>query len=160
MSTCIHELGRTSQSGTFQPAIQHSLASKSAMSDMDERAVWVAAIRWAMPLFECLQDYELNWDGEGAAIPTGNTSIFALSLLTFLRVYHRATEPDIAPIRDGGISLEWQHGDRCFEIEAGPGEKAQFLYRSPDAESRRFGPVLTDEGLTPNFMLAARMMFS
>ncbi len=81
--------------------------------------------------FAAIRELPVNWDGDGANRPAPSIVDSTRALLSSLSTL--VTKPAIHPTRSGGIQLEWENGDRYFEIEVLSPALASYFFRD-DAE--------------------------
>src|SRR5687768_16640191 len=67
--------------------------------------------------FQALLGLSKNWDGDGASAPDPKFVEAAKTLLRALIAERVFSKPHIYPTRSGGVQLEWERGERYFEIE-------------------------------------------
>jgi hypothetical protein len=67
--------------------------------------------------FQALAALADNWDGDGASALDPKLVEAARKLLRALVAEQIFSKPHIYPTRSGGVQLEWERGERYFEIE-------------------------------------------
>lgn len=91
------------------PLLRHIVGDSSAPSSGDPWQRTEARIAW----LHTLRD---DWDGEGAAAPTGDLINRAASLLAAVQSHGIAPPTTIAAGHDGAIVIEWHGEPYYFEI--------------------------------------------
>lgn len=76
-----------------------------------------------------LKDLPHDWNGPRSTIPTIaaiHVAMWYIQRAAELELFDLGA-PFISPMYDGGVQLEWDHGQRQLEIELDPAGDAQFL---------------------------------
>jgi len=86
-----------------------------------------------------------NWDGYGAAPPSGNVIDLAQAFTSFLEAAfaRSAAVLHVSPTRVGGILIEWEDSTRQHEVEINPDQGISFLHlqkSTGEITTRLFSP--------------------
>jgi hypothetical protein len=102
--------------------------SATVLSEWESEAVRAAL---------ALKDLPDDWEASGSPKPTItaiNGAIACIGSVAGLG-FEALTAPFVAPMPDGGVQLEWDHGDRHLEIEVLPdGRTAYVMMRGAGSE--------------------------
>lgn len=88
-----------------------------------------------------------GWDSYGAPQPDINKLKAARDLLLCLCKDTNLPKPYVNPTPSGGVQLEWEAGERYFELEIVAERAAIYLYCDDDAHVEETGDVFEEESL-------------
>ncbi len=89
----------------------------------------VPAPKWLDDTFERvnrLTTLQEDWDGYGASRVSGNAAINAIRFLVKI-AYPKLAPPEVVPVADGGLQVEWHRDGLDFEVMFEPDAPASAL---------------------------------
>lgn len=120
---------------------------------------------WHEVALEELADLEylpLNWDGEQSQRPPRETIFSVISFIEFLKVFEKKQgnplpELTVAPIRTGGILLEWNTTDFRLDVEFYGAHEAQFAFLNRKRDLHQVkGKLIRGQRLPDEFLECLR----
>ncbi len=132
------------------PAAEMQHASSSSAITQDQVSRFLAIIKphlsWAQEQVAPLSTYGKNWDGYNADPVHARALVISILLLASMKSTFDIGAPCVNPVRDGGVSLEWEKDNKYLEIECCPPNPfsqqhiANYLFDSHEGEIKS-GPI-------------------
>lgn len=95
---------------------------------------------------DALSELTSDWDGEQAR-PIDPLALRTASMLARHLMHQRLPEPEIFPVSDGGVQLEWRAGPIELEMDIEPGGVVVFVCDDEQAGQRLDGELPADAAL-------------
>ncbi|MBX9772378.1 MAG: hypothetical protein K2X29_13460 [Candidatus Obscuribacterales bacterium] len=94
-----------------------------------------------------------NWDDEGAAKPMTAILASANGLISYIEKSKFASvdEPTIAPTRNGGVLLEWNHEQFRLDIELASAKEAKFACLDRSTRKQCKGTLFLGQSVSDEF---------
>ncbi len=112
---------------------KHNLKVEAVIDMHDLSAPWLPT---ALAALGVIAKLSANWDSYQSDPPTPEIIETAKQLLTDLAKDPKLPRPYVNPTRSGGVQIEWEHGQRYFEVEVHTHLGAHLLYSGDGVEEK------------------------
>ena len=114
----------TARTGTYRPRASLGLKLSSASTIEATDPIWIAAIERRI---NQLLELRENWDSHGAPGIDFESAMGAMAFL-LQHCLHDMPAPQVMPMSNGGIQIEWHVSGTDLELAFAPKEVASFYY--------------------------------
>lgn len=102
-------------------------------------------------VLQCLDSYQDNYDGYGGLAPTKEVRELTQIILSEINIFYMTLpDPEVSPVRDGGIEMEWKTKSYFMEIELSP-NRSEFRFKDCTGRTMVIGDVTKSKDTRKEF---------